>query len=165
MTAHLPDCYDCVVLLYKKDWASQIVHFIVMSICIYSCVSLCDYCCHSIFSVVFSYLITPFQSSHVVNIHPQFSPFFLFFSPNTKPLPSSLFPSHPSFHSSFSSHFHLRRFTLNVLNVDRWGFPSPPLKQNLKNEVWLYGCVFADVWVCVWLACLFTCLCLSFCVL
>ena len=153
MTAHLPDCCDCVVLLYKEDWASQIVRFIVVSICIYPCVSLWDYCCHSLFCVLFSYLITPFHRSHIVNMHPHFSPFSLVFlllrtlfhhqTPS-----SSLFPSHPPFHSSFSSCFHLRRFTLNVLNVDRWGFPAPPLGQNLKNEVWLYVCVFADVCLC-----------------
>lgn len=104
----------------------------------------------------FSYLITLSIAPHIVNMDRRSSPFSLFFfSPhNTKPPSRSLFPSHPSFHSSFSSHFHLRRFTLNVLNVDKWGFPAPPLEHNLKNEesIALYVCI------CV-TGCLFTCLC------
>lgn len=108
-------CLCCAV--EYEGLSYQIVHFIGMSICIYPCVSLRDYCCHSIFRVLFSSLITPLSlppKALTISTHIYISPpFFPFINPVPTPNPfSSLFPSRPSFHSSFSSRFHLRRFTL-----------------------------------------------------
>lgn len=107
------------------------------------------------YSLIWSH---PPQSSHIVNMHLRFSSlFFPAMNPVPTPNPFLLsFPLSSLFPFIFQlARFHLRRFTLNVLNVDRWGFPAPPLEQNLKNEVWLHVCVFTDVCAFVWLcACL-----------
>ncbi len=90
-----------------------------------------------------------------------FSPLFFFH----KRIPSySLFPSRPSFHSSFSSRSHLGCFTLNVPNIDRWGFPAPPLEQkNLKKK---YGCMCASALIRICMTvCLFTGLYVALCTL
>lgn len=166
-------CLCCAV--EYEGLSYQIVHFIGMSICIYPCVSLRDYCCHSIFRVLFSSLITPLSlppKALTISTYPisPFPPLFSFINPVPTPNPfSSLFPSRPSFHSSFSSRFHLRRFTLNARSVDRWGFPTV-LSRTSRMK---YGCmcVFADVCVpCVYMymyMCvplyLLTCLCVTLC--
>lgn len=130
------------------------MRFIVLSICIYPSVSSWDYCCHSIFSVLFSYLIASFVAlmwSAWISILLTLLLYVIFCclssSSKTKRFSSS-------FPLLFLVPFVFQLFLLSEVRsskcteVDRWDFHGLPVEQNPKNEVWLYVHLYLCVWLC-----------------
>lgn len=126
MTAHLP---DCVILLCFCIRRTELLRLCILLLCpsVFTHVSACEIIVVIHFLCIILSFDHPLHSFYKVNMHPHFllspSPFF----PALNPVPTaelflSLFPSYPSFHSSFSTRFYLRHFSLNVLNINKYGF-------------------------------------------